>query len=165
MLRKVFQGGSSKKKSPRLAIREPDLEPPRKAQVQPCEWSSDHFMTHACFKEEFNMYVHNAGLADFMSDKCLQYYNLTDSFVRRFKYLVHRNTHSVLFDLYDKSFTMDLEDFNDACKIPQWGIHSEPRKIDCSEFLASITRGETRNVTQATIAAFISLLYIILLSL
>ena len=48
---------------------------------------------------------------------------------------------------------MDLEDFSVACKIPQWGIYSEPRKIDCSEFLASITRGETRNVTQATIGS------------
>ena len=33
MLRKVFQGGSSKKKSPRPTIHEPDLEPPRDAPV------------------------------------------------------------------------------------------------------------------------------------
>ena len=86
MFRKVFQGGSSKKKSPRPAICELDLEPPREASVQPCEWSSDHFMTRADFKNEFYAYMHNVELKDFVSDNCPQYYNLTDSFVRRFKY-------------------------------------------------------------------------------
>ena len=143
MLRKVFQGGSSKKKSPRLAIREPDLEPPRQALVWPCEWQLDQFMVHACFKEEFHAYVQNVVLKDFVPNKCRQYYHLTDSFVRRFKFTSQRNAHSVLFDLYDKSFTMDLEDFNDACKIPQWGSHSEPRKTDYNNCHASITVGET----------------------
>ena len=46
---------------------------------------------------------------------------------------------------------MDLEDFNDACKIPQWGTYSEPCKIDCNDFLANITVGETRTITQASI--------------
>ena len=82
----------------------------------------DHFMARAGFTEEFDMYVHNAVPTNFLSDKCLQYYNLTDSFVRRFKYSVHCNTHSVLFDICDKSFRMDFEDFNEACKISQWGI-------------------------------------------
>ena len=45
-----------------------------------------------------------------MSDKCPQYHYLTDSFVRRFKFTSSRNSHTVLFDLYDKSYTMDLED-------------------------------------------------------
>ena len=62
MFRKMFQGGSSKKIAPRLAIREMDLEPPWESVVRPCEWPSDHFMTSACFKEEFYMYVDNAGL-------------------------------------------------------------------------------------------------------
>jgi hypothetical protein len=153
MFKKMFQGGPSKKKSPRLAIREPDLEPPWEALVQPCEWRSDYFITCAGFNEEFDMYVHNAGLTDFLSDKCLQYYDLTDSFVRRFRYSVHHNTHYVLFDLYDKSFSMDLEEFNETCKTPQWGIYTEPHKSDCVEFLASITLGETRSVTQATIGS------------
>ena len=130
MSRKMYQGGSSRKQAPRLAIREPDLEPPREAQVRPCEWSSDEFMIRAGLKDEFDAYVQNAGLEDFVSDKCRQYYHLTDSFVRRFEFTSKRNTHYVMFDLYDKSFTMDLEDFNDACKIPQWGIHSEPRKTE-----------------------------------
>ena len=99
MLRKMYQGGSSRKQAPRLAIRDPDLEPPREAQVQPCEWSSKKFMVQAGFKDEFNAYVRNAELEDFMSDKCRQYYYLTDSFVRRFKFSSTRKSHTVLFDL------------------------------------------------------------------
>ena len=129
------QGGSSRKQAPKLAIRGPDLEPWREAEVRPCEWPSDQFMTQAGFKEEFDAYVRNADLEDFVSDKCRQYYYLTDSFVRRFKFSSMRNTHTVLFDLYDKSYTLDLEDFNTACKIPQWGNFSEPHKSEYKDFL------------------------------
>ena len=59
-----------------------------------------------------------------------QYRYLTDSFVRRFKFTSSRHSHTVLFDLYDKSYTMDLEDFNTACKLPHWGNVSEPRKSE-----------------------------------
>jgi hypothetical protein len=71
MSRRIYQGGSSRKQAPRLAIREPNLEPPREAQVWPCEWPLDQFMVQAGFKEEFDTYVQNAGLEDFVSDKCL----------------------------------------------------------------------------------------------
>ena len=46
---------------------------------------------------------------------------------------------------------MDLEDFNTACTIPQWGTHSEPQKTEYNDFLTIITMGETRNITQASI--------------
>ena len=130
MPRRMYQGGSSRKQAPRHAIREPDPELPREAQVMPCVWPSDEFMDRAGFKDEFYACVQNAGLEDFLSDKCLHYYYLTESFMRRLEFSSKRNTHTVLFDLYDKSYTMDLEDFSDACKIPQWGILSEPRKTD-----------------------------------
>ena len=74
-------------------MREQDDEPPREAQVRPCEWPSDEFMVHAGFKDEFDAYIQNAGLEDFVSDKCRQYYHLTDSFVRRFEFSSKRNTH------------------------------------------------------------------------
>ena len=112
MFRKMYQGGSSRKQGPRPAIRDADDEPPREAQVRPCEWPSEEFMVQAGIKDEFDAYVRNADLEDFVSDKCLQYWYLTDSFVRRFKFTSSRNSHTVLFDLYDKSYTMDLEDFN-----------------------------------------------------
>ena len=62
MFRKMYQGGSSRKQGPRLAIRELDDEPPREAQVRPCEWPSDDFMVGVGIKEEFDAYVHNAEL-------------------------------------------------------------------------------------------------------
>ena len=86
--------------------------------MRPCEWPSEEFMVGAGIKDEFDAYVRNAYLEDFVSDKCRQYYYLTGSFVRRFKFSSTRNTHTVIFDLYDKSYTMDLEDFNTSCKIP-----------------------------------------------
>ena len=93
--------------------------------MQTYEWPLENFMNQVGIKEEFSTYLSNAGLEDFVSDKCRQYYHLTDSFVRRFKFTSQCTTHSVLFDLYDKSYTMDLEDFNTACKIPQWGKTSQ----------------------------------------
>ena len=84
----MYQGGSSRKQGPRLAIREPDNELPREAQVRPCEWSSEDFMVQAGFKEEFDAYVCNTDLEGFVSDKFPQYYYLTDSFVKRFKFTI-----------------------------------------------------------------------------
>ena len=75
-------------------------------------------MVNAGIKDEFDACVHNADLEEFMQDKCPQYQYLTDSFVRRFKFTSSRNSQSVLFGIYDKSYTMDLEDFNIACKLP-----------------------------------------------
>ena len=114
----MYQGGSSRKQGPRPAIREPDIELPREAQVRPCEWPSEDFMVRAGIKEEFYAYVCNADLESFVADKCRQYLYLTDSFVRRFKCSSSHNSQTVMFDLYDKSYTMDLEDFNTACKLP-----------------------------------------------
>ena len=64
-------------------------------------------MIDAGFKDEFDTLVHNVGLEEFISAKCEQYTTLIDSFVHRFKFSAGRDT-SVLFDLYDKSYTMDL---------------------------------------------------------
>ena len=89
MFRKMFQGGSSKKQGPRLAMRDADEEPPRNAPVRPCEWPSENFMDQAVIKEEFEAYVRNADLESLVEDKCCRYYYLTDSFVRRFNINVH----------------------------------------------------------------------------
>ena len=118
MSRKMYQGGSSRKKGPRLAMHEQDDEPPREAEVRTCEWPSEEFMVNAGIKDEFDTYVRNADLEDFIQDKYPQYYYLTDSFMRRFKFSSSRNSYSVLFDIYDKSYTWILEDFTTACKLP-----------------------------------------------
>ena len=57
MFRKMYQGGSSRKQGPRHAIREPDHEPPRDAQVRPCEWPSEDFMVRAGIKNLMHMCV------------------------------------------------------------------------------------------------------------
>ena len=103
MFRKMYQGGSSRKQGPRPAIRKLDNELPREAQVRPCVWPSEDFTVQAGIKEEFDAYVRNAELEGFVSDKCPQYYHLTDS-----KFTSSHKSHTVLFDLYDKSYTMDL---------------------------------------------------------
>ena len=131
----MYQGGSSRKQEPRLAIRETNDEPPREAQVRPCEWPSKEFMVQVGIKGEFDAYVRNADLEDYMLDKCPQYYHLTDSFVRRFKFSSMRNTQTVLFDIYDKSYTMDLEDFNTACKLPQWAMWVNLINLNIKTFL------------------------------
>ena len=51
MLRKMYQGGSSRKQGPRLARRDADDEPPRDAPVRPCEWPSENFMDRVGIKE------------------------------------------------------------------------------------------------------------------
>ena len=78
MSRKMYQGCSSTKEGPRGAMREQDDEPPRDADVRPCEWPSEEFMVKAGIKDEFDAFVHNVDLEDFMQDKCPQYYYLTD---------------------------------------------------------------------------------------
>src|SRR3954469_11543686 len=153
MLRKMFEGGPSRKQGPRLAMRDADDEPPRDTPVRPCEWPSENFMDRAGIKEEFKAYLCNAGLEDFEADKCPQYHDLTSSFVRKFEYSSSRNSPSVMFDLYDRSYTMDLEDFTFSCELPSWGSVRDPPKSEFRNFLASITVGESRDITQATIGS------------
>ena len=99
MFRKMYQGGSSRKQEPRLAMRDADDEPPRDAPVRPCEWPSENFMDRVGIKEEFNAYLRNADLVSFEGEKCRQYHYLTSSFVRRFEFSSSRNSPTVLFDL------------------------------------------------------------------
>ena len=79
--------------------------------------------------------MHNADVESFEADKCRQYLYLTDSFVRRFKFTSSCNSQTVLFDLYDKSYTMDLEDFTLACKLPSWGSVRDPLNLNLETFL------------------------------
>ena len=73
----MYQGGSSRKQGPMPAIRDVDEEPPRDAQVWPCEWTSEDFMIRVGIKEEFEAYVRNADIESSVADKCRQYLYLT----------------------------------------------------------------------------------------
>ena len=92
MFRKIYQGGSSRKQEPRLAMRDADDESPRNGLVRPCEWPSEDFMDRAGIKEEFNAYLRNTDLVSFEAEKCRQYHYLTSSFVRRFEFSSTRNS-------------------------------------------------------------------------
>ena len=86
-------------------MRDADDEPPRDAPVRPCEWPSENFMDRAGIKDEFNAYLRNADLVSFEEEKCSQYHNLTCTFVRSFEFSTSRNSPTVLFDLYENSYT------------------------------------------------------------
>ena len=53
----MYQGGSSRKQGPRLAMRDADDEPPRDAPVRPCEWPLEDFMDQA----GVGFYLHREG--------------------------------------------------------------------------------------------------------
>lgn len=97
------------------------------ALVKLCQWSYDAFMLTAGVKEELDMYIDNVELTNFLSDKCPEYHDLTNSFVWRFRYVSHRSSHDVIFDLYDKAFRMKVQEFSVACI---WGTCLEPHKSD-----------------------------------
>ena len=73
-------------------------------------------MVHVGIKEEFELYVHNAELGPYISDKCNQHLNLTETFTKEFKF--HPRESRVSFKLYENPFTISLERFAYCCKIP-----------------------------------------------
>src|SRR6266511_1053047 len=106
-------------------------------------------MMHVGIKEEFEQYVHNAGLGPYISDKCEQRHTLTKSFVKGFKF--HPRESRVSFKLYENSFTLSLECFAHQCKIRFWGSLDEPPRAEFQTVLTSLCYGENRGVTQGRI--------------
>ena len=106
-------------------------------------------MTQVGIKEEFEQYVHNAGLGPYLSDKCEQHQLLTESFVKGFKYLPRESR--VLFMLYDNPYTIPLENFAYHCKLPFKGSLDEPSTAEFESFLTSLCYGENRGVRQGRI--------------
>ena len=106
-------------------------------------------MVRVGIKEEFEQYVHNAGLGPYLSDKCEQRHLLTESFVKGFKYFPRESR--VSFMLYDSPFATSLENFAYHYKLPYWGSLGEPSKAKYQTFLTSLCYGENRGVTQGRI--------------
>ena len=73
-------------------------------------------------------YITNIELAPFIADKCTQHYHLTETFTKGFKF--YPREFRVSFNLYENAFTMSLDDFSDACKIPRCGSLDEPPKSE-----------------------------------
>ena len=119
--------------------------------MESCRWLYNEFMTEIGIKEEFYQYIHNTGLSAFVADKPQQFYNLTRTFTRNFMY--HPHTFRVSFHLYESSYTMSLDEFCDACKIPRWGSVEVPQPAEYAFFLTSLCNGEDRRVTQARLSS------------
>lgn len=147
--RRKSSEGSSSQSSTRQAYIEPRASSVRGAEAKSCQWPSDTLMIGAGIKEEFDQYIDNPELTAFVADKCTQHYHLTHSFTQSFEY--HSSTSRVLFDLYEHSCSISLEEFCDACKILYWGSLAESWKSDYDMFLSSLCNGEDRGVTQARI--------------
>ena len=91
----------------------------------------------------------NAGIIDFLNDKCDQYLLLTNIFVQNFHFHVSSSPPTVEFYLYDEHKEMSLHDFCRVCLIPFEGIIEEPHRGDVDGLIDTITVGETRKVSDS----------------
>ena len=70
-MKRFLRGSSSR--STRDKESEEDKRPkynlPRTAEVRPCEWPCDEFLTAAGIHDDFYSLVDNAGLTDFLHDQ------------------------------------------------------------------------------------------------
>jgi hypothetical protein len=152
MMRRLLRGSSSRGFKEKESEK-PKYNIPRTAEVRPCEWPSEAFLRAAGIYEDFYYLAENAGITDFLNDKCEQYLLLTNTFVQNFHFYPRKNPPMVEFHLYDVPKEMSLYDFCNVCKIPHEGSISEPRPRDMEDFIAAITVGEERGVSKARAAS------------
>ena len=106
-------------------------------------------MVSAGIKEEFDNYIHNVELHPYVEDKCIQHLSLIEIFTKEIKF--HPRESRVSFKLDERPFTMPLEMFCNACKIPYWGSLDEPPRSKYESFFTSLCYGEDRGVTHGRI--------------
>ena len=71
--------------------KKPKYNLPRTTKVRPCEWPSDAFLRVAGIYDDFYYLAENAGITDFLHDKCDQYLQLTNTFVQYFHFHARRS--------------------------------------------------------------------------
>src|SRR3989337_1004495 len=133
--------------------KKPKYNLPHTAEVRPCEWPSDAFLSVAGIYEDFYYLAENAGITDFLHNKCDQYLLLTNTFVQNFHFHATKSPPMVEFYLYDEHKKMTLYDFCEVCKLPFEGSVDEPRPRDVEEFIDEVTIGEGRKVSKARVAS------------
>jgi hypothetical protein len=155
MMRRLLRGSSSRgsKEKENGEKKKPKYNLPRTAEVRPCEWPSDAFLRAAGIYEDFYYLAENAGITDFLHDKCDQYLLLTNTFVQNFHFHARKSPPTVEFYLYDEHKEMTLYDFCEVCKLPYEGNVSEPRPRDVEDFIAETMVGEERGVSGARVAS------------
>src|SRR3990170_8651431 len=113
MIRRLLRGSSSRgsKENENEEKKKPKYNLPRTAEVRPCEWPSDAFLSAAGIYEDFYHLAENAGITDFLHDKCDQYLLLTNTFVQIFYFHARKSPPTVECHLYDERKEMTLYDF------------------------------------------------------
>ena len=155
MLKMLLRGSSSRgsKEKQNKENEKPKYNLPCTIKVQLCELPCDAFLRAAGIYEDFYYLAENAGITDFIHDKCDQYLLLTNIFVQNFHFHARRPPPSVDFYLYDEFKEMSLYDFCVVCKLPFEGSVNEPNPSDVDEFINKIVVGETRKVSDARITS------------
>ena len=155
MMRRLVRGSSSpvSKENENEEKKEPKYNLPRTAKVRSCEWPSDAFLEATKIYEDFYYLVGNAGITNFLHDKCDQYLLLTNTFMQNFHFHARRSPPMVEFHLYDEHKEMTLYDFCEVCKLPFEGSVDEPRPRSVEDFIDEVTVGEGRGVSEARVVS------------
>ena len=151
MLRRLLTGSSSQgsKEKENEHNEKPKYNLPLTMEVRSCDWPCDAFLKATVIYEDFYYLAENAGITDFLHDKCDQYLLLTNTFVQNFPFHARRSPPPVEFYLYDEYKEMSLYDFCEVCKLPFEGSMEEPHPSDVGDFINEITAGERRKVSDA----------------
>ena len=136
MMNRWFSGSSSRgsKENENEEKKKPKYNLHCTVEVRPCEWPSDAFLRAAIIYEDFYYLAENAGITDFLHDKCDQYLLLTNTFVQIFYFHARKSPPTVELYLYDEHKEMTLYDFCEVCKLPFKGSVDEPCPRDVEDF-------------------------------
>ena len=103
--------------------------------------------------DDFCYLAENAGIINFLHDKCDQYLLLTNTFVQNFLFHASRSPPMVEFHLYDEHKEMTLYDFCEVCKLPYEGSADEPRPRDVEDFIDEVAIGERIKMSEARVSS------------
>src|SRR4051812_41116157 len=119
-MKRLLRGSSSRssKEKQNEQAQRPKYNLPRTAEIRPCEWPFDNFLTQAGIYEDIYSLIENAGITDFVRDQRPQYLLLTNTFVQNFYFYPKESPPSVEFHLYDVVKKMPLSEFCAVCNIP-----------------------------------------------
>src|SRR3990170_251309 len=120
MMKRWLRGSSSQgsKENENEEKKKPKYNLPRTAEVRPFEWPSEAFLGAAGIYDDFYYLAENAGITDFLHDKCDQHLLLTNTFVQNFHFHARKDPPMVEFHLYDVPKRMSHYDFYNLCKLP-----------------------------------------------
>ena len=122
-----------------------------------CEWPCDAFLQVAGIYEDFYYLADNAGITEFINDKCDQQLLLTNIFMQNFHFHARISPPSVEFYLYDEHKEMSLYDFCWVCRIPFEGSLDEPHHKDVECLLTPLLLGNRGRVPMRESLAYVFL--------